>query len=111
MPLSTISQQTLKPAILAGVALLLGLTPTAQAQDKKEPSAQEALKQRLKKYEDEATKLREVMLKECDDEIKKADEALKKAQTDLKDAKKDAEARTKAVQALTRAQNDKSKLQ
>jgi PDZ domain len=105
------SQALIAPAALFALGLILSLPLQARSEDKKEPTAQESLKQRLKKYEDEAAKLRETMLKECDDEIKKADEAIKKAQKDRTDTKKDAEAHGKAIQALQKAQSEKTKLQ
>jgi C-terminal processing protease CtpA/Prc len=96
-------------AVLLALPLLLVAAPRAD-EERKAPSAEEALRQRLKKHEDEVARLREVMLKECDDEIRKADEALKKARKDMEDTRAGNDARRKAIETMTKAQQDKFRL-
>jgi RNA polymerase sigma factor (sigma-70 family) len=57
------------------------------ADQKNEPAGETAVRERLKKHEEEIARIRAAMLKECDDELKKLDEAIKKAEKDLAAAK------------------------
>src|SRR5262245_42599716 len=98
--------------LAALLALALLLPGAAFAEDKKdrEPTAEEALKQKVKAYEEKLAEMRAAMLKEFDDAIKKADEAVKNAQKDLTDARGDGEALRKALAALQKAQQERNQL-
>lgn len=104
---------------LGGPVLLAGDPDQKQPEkpaekDKKDekalPSAEEQVRQRLKKHEDEIARIRAAMIEECDKEIKKVEETLAKARKDMADTRGNHEAHRKAFQAMTKANHDKIRL-
>lgn len=62
--------------------------PTGKKEKPATPTVDEVLKQKLKEHEDAVLKIRQEMVKACDEAIARAQEAVKKATKDQEEAKK-----------------------